>query len=475
MNVLLVTSEVKPFSETGGLGDVAGALPKYLSKIGVNIKVISPFYYSIKEKKSIMKKMKKKTSIKTSFGNKKENCNIYTYQEDNKNSVEYIFIENSWYYDREEIYGYADDYKRFAYLSKVALEVVEKIDFKVDIIHCNDWQSALVPIYLKNEYIKKDFYKNIKTILTIHNLQYQGIMNKDKLGEVGLDESYFNIEKLEFFGEINILKGGLVFSDLITTVSNTYAKEIQKEEFGFGLNGIVKELEDKIIGIVNGIDYEVIDPEKEELPINFSIESLEKKELGKKQLLKKLKLNDTGKPLVGMVTRLATQKGIDLIPEKTKDLGIQLVVLGTGEEIFENKIKKMEKINKGEFKGILKYNSILAKEIFAYSDFFLMPSKFEPCGLGQLYALRYGTVPIVRNTGGLSDTISHYNRETMKGDGIVFDHSLESAVEWGILESVKLYKEKEHFKKAIKNGMEKDYSWNNSAEIYKEIYINLIK
>ncbi len=470
MKILMVTSEVKPFSETGGLGDVLGSLPKYLKKLELDVKVVSPLYADTSNK--YKDKMKKLCSINIDFGEKIEIAEIYSIKEE---KVEYLFIKNDEYYGREQLYGYEDDYKRFAFFSKVALHMLTEINFKVDIIHCNDWQSSLVPIYLKDKYKRQKFYKEIKTVLTIHNLQYQGVFDKKVLKEIDLDDSYCSVDKMEFYGQVNFLKGGLIYCNKITTVSRKYSKEIQEKEYGFGLDGVMRHLENKVTGIINGIDYVATNPKTEKELYNFDKSDLKNKYVGQKELRKKLGLEDKGLPLVGMATRLVSQKGLDILPMDIKNIGIQLVVLGTGDKLYENKIRDMEKINKGLVKAVLKYDNEIAKSILAYSDMFLMPSLFEPCGLGQIYALRYGTVPIVRNTGGLSDTVDNYNSDNRNGSGIVFDDFLESGVVWALKRSVEIYNKKENLKELIENGMNKDYSWNSSAEKYKNLYLELKK
>ncbi len=469
MKVLMIASEVKPFSVSGGLGDVIGALPNKLKKVGTEVRVISPLY------SGILKKYKEEIELEgeyeVNYGHSIINTKVYKII---KNEVIHYFISQDFFFNRINLYGFNDDFNRFAFFSKAVLDILKEIDYKADILHCNDWQTALVPVYLNKFYKEDTFYKNMKVLFTIHNLQYQGIFNKDVLPDILLDESYFNKDSLEFFGSINFLKGGLIYSDFLNTVSTQYSKEIQTEEYGFGLAGVVREQRHKLVGIVNGIDYENNNPATDDIEINFDAETAYKKYEGRRSLKRKVGLEENDLPVVAVISRLAHQKGISLIPFNIKKLGVQLVVLGTGESDYEDRVRMIEQANQGYVKAILKYDQDTANELYAYSDMFLMPSLFEPCGLGQLYAMRYGAVPIVRNTGGLRDTVNHFDENTMQGEGIVFNDCLESAVIWGIEEAVRLYNDKEKWNTIVKNGMNKDFSWEASAKEYNKLYKTLI-
>lgn len=465
----MVSSEVKPFSVSGGLGDVASVLPQRVKKLGHDVRVITPMYKGIYEKYKDYLTVCDAFDIQLGYGSMPILIYSLVYE-----GVTHYFIRSDYHFNREQLYGYNDDYARFAFFSRVSVDVLEKLDFKADIIHCNDWQTGLIPVYLDKNYKNNEFYKDVKVLFTIHNLQYQGIFESRVLEEINLEESYLVSDKIEFFGNINYLKAGIVYSDYLSTVSERYSKEIQTEEYGFGLAGVMREHRHKLTGIINGIAYETNNPETDDIAINYNKYSIEKKEEGKKLLRKKLGLKDKDVPLIVLISRLAYQKGIDLIPRNISELGVQLVVLGTGESRYEDKIKVIERANRGDVKGILDFNIKMANELYAYGDLFLMPSLFEPCGLGQLYSMRYGTVPIVRNTGGLRDTVKHFNEETLEGTGIVFNDYLEDAVIWGIKEGVRLFSNKEKWSRLVINCMEQDFSWDESAKKYCELYKKLI-
>lgn len=465
MKILIVASEVKPFSVSGGLGDVMGALPEKVKKLGNDIRVISPMY------SGVHKKYKEHLTLcgefDVNFGHGNVSTQIFTM---NFNGVMHYFIKHDFFFNRYELYGFNDDYNRFAFFSKATVDILKDIDFKPNVIHCNDWQTGLIPVYLDKFYKNEEFYKDIKVLFTIHNLQYQGIFERRLLEDISLDESYFNSDKLEYFGNINYLKAGIVYSDYLSTVSQRYAKEIQTEEYGFGLAGVMRTNRHKLTGIVNGIAYESNNPETDDIMINYNVDSIEKKHMGKKMLKQKLGLEENDLPLIVVISRLAYQKGVDLIPQNISELGAQLVVLGTGESRYEEKVKGIERDNNGQAKAIINYDSQIANELYAYGDLFLMPSLFEPCGLGQLYAMRYGTIPIVRSTGGLRDTVKHFSEENLEGTGIVFKDYLESAVVWAISEGVRLYNDSEKWNILIKNCMKQDFSWESSAKSYCELY-----
>ncbi len=470
MKILLVSSEVRPFSVSGGLGDVMGALPEKIKEQGNDIRLITPMYSGIYEKYKDQLTLCLKGEIEFIYG--KMPVQIYSLE---FKGVTHYFVKNDYYYDRYQLYGFNDDCFRYAFFCKVIVRFLEDIGFQPDILHCNDWQTGLIPIYIKENYKNSKFYKNIKVLFTIHNLQYQGIFNKSILEQIGLSDKYFTSEKLEFYGNVNYLKGGIVYSDYLSTVSRRYSKEIQTEEYGFGLAGVIRKHRHKLTGIVNGISFESNNPETDNIPINFSKSSIEKKKEGKKLIRQKLGLENNELPLVVLISRLAYQKGIDLIPHNIKSLGIQLVVLGTGETIYEDKVELIQQQNPENVKVILSYDEKTANELYAYGDLFLMPSLFEPCGLGQLYAMRYGTVPIVRNTGGLRDTVKMFNEEDNTGTGIIFNDYLESALIWGIQEGVRLYEDSEKWNKLISNCMEQNFSWEYSAKEYCNLYEKVIK
>lgn len=453
LKVLFVSSEVAPFSKTGGLADVAGSLPIALYKLGVDIRVITPRYKSVKV-----------------FGNEarlNEDVPVY-------------FIEHEGYFMRDNLYGdkdsdYPDNLDRFVFFSRRVLEVLKDLDFRPDIIHCNDWQTALLPLYLKDKFYSKPFYKGIKSVLTVHNIGYQGIFPKEEFLKLGLPWDYFTMHRLEYYDMINLLKGGLVFADLITTVSPTYAQEIQRRELGYGLDGVLSERKEKLFGIVNGVDYDQWDPSKDkELKDHFSAENPEGKYKNKSALQKQAGLPQRQDvPLISMISRLADQKGLDLLAYviwPLMDLDVQFILLGTGEQkyhsLFEdirNKFSRKASIN-------LKFDPLLAKKIYAGADMFLMPSRYEPCGLGQLIALRYGTIPVVRRTGGLADTISEYNAIANRGNGFMFERYDPWDFFYAIKRALEIYGRKGIWKRLVINALKCDFSWDNSAKAYLELY-----
>jgi len=456
MNLVFCASEMVPFAKTGGLADVTGALPLVLEKAGHKIVVILPFYKEVKHSGITVHKLNAGTSY-AELGN---NIRVY-------------FIEEDAYFNRNGLYGdksgdYKDNLERFSYYSKKSLELLKEARFTPDIIHCHDWQSALIPVYLKSLYSQDSFYKNTKTILTIHNLGYQGLFPKEKFQILGLDNSLFNIDALEFHGQINILKGGLVFSDYITTVSPTYSIEIQSDELGFGLEGLLRKRSPRLRGILNGLDYSIWNPETDKIiSKNYSFADLNGKKANKEDLQKVFHLAlRSDCPLFGIVSRLDQQKGFELLASCMADIckmDLQLVLLGTGDlkyhRLFEGLQKKYPKV----FSLALKFDNELAHKIYAGSDAFLMPSRYEPCGLGQLISLRYGAVPIVFKTGGLADTVN--NRR-----GFVFNKFTSENLLAAVKEAVRIFPDKEKWGVLVKNAMECDFSWEESAKKYSQLY-----
>ncbi|MBI4707057.1 MAG: glycogen synthase GlgA [Candidatus Omnitrophica bacterium] len=456
MKVAFCASEVVPFAKTGGLADVAGALPLALEKQGMEVIIIMPGYKSVHQAKFEIKKLNKHVSYAI-IGK----------------GIKVYFIENEKYFHRANLYAdkhgdYKDNLERFAYYCKESLNLLKEIDFPVDIIHINDWQASLIPVYLKAFFGHDDFYKNMKTILTIHNLGYQGIFPRDEFSKLGLDESYFGIDGLEFFGKINLLKGGLLFSDMINTVSPTYSREIQSEDLGFGLQGILNQRKDVLFGILNGLDYDFWSPEDDKYIVKkYSLKNLSDKLSNKLELQKICGFKQDGNiPVFGIVSRLAEQKGFDILSEDIEsicNLGLQLVILGIGEHRYHVLLEKMRRKYPQSISVHLEFNEGLAHKIYAGSDVFLMPSQYEPCGLGQMIALRYGTLPLVFNTGGLADTV---NRE----NGFLFeDYNKED-----LLKTIKIavlsFQDKKKWPGLVKNAMQCNFSWDISAKKYVELY-----
>jgi starch synthase len=477
MKVLFVASEAYPFIKTGGLGDVAYALPKALRKLGIDARVIIPKYSGIPS--SFKNCMETVASFNVTVGWRNQYCGLQylTYDE-----VPYYFVDNEYYFKRPEIYGFYDDGERFAYFSKAILESIKYMgDFSPDIIHCNDWHSGIVPALLKEHYSEDSRFNKIKSIFTIHNLKYQGVFPKEILGDLlNLDEKYFNDESLKFYDAVSFMKGGIIFADAVTTVSDTYAKEIQSPFYGEALDGLLSSKAEHLYGIVNGIDYELFDPEKDKkIFCNYDVRTRELKVKNKLELQEKLCLTiNADIPMIGIVTRLVKQKGLDLIVDKLQELlslPIQLVLLGNGDGYYEDIFQYYASIYPSRISTNIVFDEALAQQIYAASDMFLMPSLFEPCGIGQLIALKYGSIPIVRETGGLKDTIIPYNKYNGNGNGFSFINYSSDELLDAINRALDLYKDKVSFDKLVQNAMLSNNSWENSAENYMNLYSNIKK
>lgn len=456
MKVAICASEMVPFAKTGGLADVVGALPLKLETLGQDVIVVMPKYRCVQQPKFKIQRVKQGVSCST-VGN---NVKVY-------------FIENEAYFDRENLYGdktgdYKDNLDRFVYFCRAALDLFAEINFRPDIIHVHDWQSCLIPVYLRTLYNDKPFYKNIKTLLTIHNIGYQGLFAKEEFPKLGLDWGLFHMEMLEFYGKVNILKGGMVFSDLINTVSATYSKEIQTKEFGFGLEGVLSKRKESVFGIINGLDYDIWNPETDKFIVqNYSIQDIKNKYRNKLNLQELCNLTpDQDVPLLGIVSRLAEQKGFDILSDAMEAIcrmDIQMVILGTGDLKYHLLLEGFAKRYPKKFSLHLKFDDALAHKIYAGSDIFLMPSKYEPCGLGQMISLRYGTIPLVFKTGGLADTVNDTN-------GFVFDtYSKEDLIET-VKAALKAFKGKKAWTALMQRAMQCDFSWKESARQYIRLY-----
>lgn len=463
MKVLMCASEMVPFAKTGGLADVVGALPLALEKQGAEVKIVLPKYKTVYSSQFTVH------SIANDIEAAKLGKNIQVY-----------LIKNDKYFYRDGLYGepkigdYSDNLDRFSFYARRTLDLLKEMNFKADILHCHDWQSALIPVYLKNMYNKKDnFYKNIKTLFTIHNLAYQGLFGRQEYAKLGLDWSLFDIKGLEFYDKVNVLKGGIIFSDLINTVSSAYAKEIQAKEFGCGLEGVLSNRQNDIYGIINGLDYELWDPSKDKYIYKmFSINTVEDKYINKKMLQKDCGLTvDENIPLFGIVGRLAEQKGMDLIAQSMKDLikhsHIQIVVLGTGDLKYHQLLEETAKKYPHNLSAHIKFDDSLAHKIYAASDIFLMPSRYEPCGLGQMIALKYGAIPLVFKTGGLADTINNEN-------GFIFDSYTKEAFVETVKKAIDTYRDKKKWFALVKKAFTYNFSWDESAKKYIQLYEKLL-
>ncbi|WP_238886842.1 glycogen synthase GlgA [Clostridium sp. YIM B02551] len=475
MKVLFVTSEAEPFAKTGGLGDVAGSLPRDLKNLDVDVSVIMPYYKEIKEKYN--DKLYFIKCFTVSVGWRSQYCGLFQYEFE---GVKYYFIDNERYFDRDGLYGYYDDAERFAFFDRGVLQTLKEIDLKVEIIHANDWQSGMIPVLLKLEYSKDPFYSEIKTVFSIHNLLFRGTYDPNILPELfGYDMVPYEDGSLEFYGGVSFMKGGINYSDRVSTVSPSYAGEIQTSLYGEGLDGLLRNRSSALSGILNGIDYKAYNPEKDEyIYQDYSVRDLDGKSINKEKLQEELGLPvDKTIPLIGIVSRLTNQKGMNLVAEVSDSLlqkEVQLVVLGTGDYLYEEHFKNLQYRYPNKVSANIRFSNELAHKIYAACDMFLMPSLFEPCGLGQLIALRYGTIPIVRETGGLKDTVIPYNKYTGEGNGFSFKNysawELMNTIEYAL----SCYGNNDVWSNLVISAMNQDNSWKKSAEDYKNLYLNLV-
>ena len=472
--ILFVASEVVPFIKTGGLADVVGALPKYFDKEQFDVRVIAPKYLCMAQKWK--DQMQYLSHFYMELGWRTQYVGILQMVYE---GVQFYFIDNEFYFAGAKPYGNIyEDIEKFAFFSRAALSALPVIGFQPDIIHCHDWQTGLVPVYLKDSFHAGDFFVNIKSVMTIHNLKFQGIWDKKAVMNItGLSPYYFAPDKLEAYGDANYLKGGIVYADAITTVSETYAEEIKTPFYGEHLDGLMQARSNSLRGIVNGIDYNEYNPETDSfIKKNYNAVNFRKEKIKNKLALQEeLGLNvDSRTMMIGIVSRLTDQKGFDLIAYVMDELcqdNIQLVVLGTGEERYENMFRHFAWKYQGRVSANIFYSEAMSHKIYASCDAFLMPSLFEPCGLSQLMSLRYGTLPIVRETGGLKDTVEAYNEYESTGTGFSFSnynaHEMLNTIRYA--ERI-YYDRKREWNKLIDRAMAKDFSWSNSAKKYEELY-----
>ncbi len=475
--ILFVTSEAVPFIKTGGLADVAGTLPKYFDNNKYDVRVILPKYMCMKPQ------WKEKLTYVTHFDMdlawRKQYVGVLSAEVD---GITFYFIDNEFYFGGDKPYGeIRGDIEKFIYFSKAALSALPIIGFRPDIIHCHDWQSGLVPVYLNDSFQGDLFFRGIRTIMTIHNLKFQGIYGKDILRDIaGLSDSYYTSDKLEAYNAVNLLKGGIVYADRVTTVSDSYAEEIKTPEYGENLDPLLRAKSHVLSGIVNGIDYVEFDPQTNaNIEHHFNADNFRwEKVKNKLALQRELGLNeDPNVMLIGIVSRLTDQKGFDLIDRVMDEIcedGVQLVILGTGEARYEDMFRYYADKYRGKVSANIYYSEPLSHKIYAACDAFLMPSRFEPCGLSQLMSLRYGTVPIVRATGGLRDTVQNYNCDEKTGTGFSFEdynaHYMLDTIRYA--EKI-FYDFKEDWNNIVERGMRTDFSWNASAKKYEALYDEL--
>ena len=479
MKVLFAASEAHPFIKTGGLGDVMGALPQSLANLGVDARVVIPKYKNIKDELKQNLQFIKWFTVPVGWRN--QYCGVFQYK---YKDVVYYFIDNEYYFN-----GFAPydgdprwNIEKFAFFSKAVLSILPVIDFRPELIHCHDWQTGLIPVYLDNFRFLGEYYRGIKSVMTIHNLKFQGVWDTSTVRQItGLPEYYFAPDKLEAYRDANLLKGGIVYADKVTTVSQTYAQEIKTPFFGEGLDGLMSARSNDLCGIVNGLDYDEYCPFKDtRIAKRFTVDTFRKNKVSNKlSLQEELGLDKDPKVMMlGIVSRLTDQKGFDLIDYVMDELcqdAVQIVVLGTGEAKYENMFRHFAWKYSNKVSANIFYSEDMSHKIYASADAFLMPSLFEPCGLSQLMSLRYGTLPIVRETGGLKDTVEPYNEFEKTGTGFSFSnynaHEMLGTIRYA--EHI-YYDKKRDWNKIVERAMEQDFSWKNSAKQYETLYKELI-
>lgn len=474
MNILYITAEATPFVKTGGLADVAGSLPKAIKQHGHDIRVVLPLHSKIDKK--YREKMKYIGYYYVDIAWMHRYCGVFELEHD---GVTFYFLDNESYFNREQLYGEFDDAERYIFFSKAVVVLAKYLDFKVDVINANDWHTGLVPVYVNDFRNGDDFYKDTKTLYTIHNIKYQGIFDPAVFAMTGLDVGYMNYNDLEFHNAISFMKGGIVHSTKFNTVSKTYAENIKTSFYGEGLEDVINYHSYKLSGIVNGIDFDVWNPKTDNsITTNYTIRSINRKSKNKTELQKKYGLPiDPNIPMIGMVTRLTSMKGLDLLRFILDELlqeNMQFVVLGTGDYEYEEMLKYFEYKYPDKVAARMYFSSEEANMIYASSDLYMMPSISEPCGISQLIAMRYGSIPIVRETGGLKDTVEPYNIYTDEGTGFTFANINAHELLFKTKEAVSLYiNEREKFNKIIKNAMSKKFNWDQSSKDYIKLYKSL--
>ena len=472
MRVLFVSSEGLPYSKTGGLADVVEALPKALAEGGHEVAVLLPRYRGNKAGGTIAPSITVPMGTTLRFPAILEGQTIA--------GVRYFLVDDAEYFDRDQLYGdksgdYKDNAERFAEFSRAAIEFAKRV-WLPDVIHCHDWQAALVPLLLRTQHADDPVVRSLPVVFTIHNLAYQGLFPYVVLRNIGLPDTLFTMDRLEFYGKVKFQQGGLIYSDYLTTESRRYANEIQTAEYGCGLEGVIRNRGERLIGILNGVDYSIWSPEIDIfIPQHYSAQNLEGKKVCKKALLEGFGLpaDHLERPLVGIISRFVDQKGFDLIAEVAAEFmkeDVTLVALGTGLPQYEKLFKELAEKYPSRLGLKIGYDNALAHRIEAGSDMFLMPSQYEPCGLNQIYSLKYGTVPVVRATGGLDDTIQNFDPRTGQGTGFKFEEYLGTALLDCMRRALKAYRDRASWRKLQASGMAKDFSWKASAAAYVTVY-----
>ena len=475
MKVAFLASEVIPYAKTGGLADVAGALPKFLARQGAEVRVFLPLYREVRKKGLPLEPVLERASL--SMGGRDLDYAVFAHRAE---GVTHLFIDRPELYDRDQLYGtpagdYPDNAERFAFFSRAALETLKTLDFRPDIVHGHDWQSALAFAYLKFVYADDPFFGRTRSLFTIHNLAYQGLFEREVLAPIDLPDALFNMNDLEFFGQINALKAGILYATAVTTVSPRYSREIQTPEFGCGLDGLLRSRAGVLHGILNGVDYRDWDPATDRLiPRNFGPGDLAGKKACREELGRMFGLDlPPTRPLAGMVTRLAGQKGLDIVCEaidRLLDLDLTLVILGTGEQKIQDVLAAAQKRHPTRFGLKIAFDERIAHTIYAGSDLFLIPSRYEPCGLTQMYAMKYGTVPVVRATGGLDDSVEEFDPAAGTGNGFKFVEAAPAPLLEATDRAVRAFGRPGDWAALVRNAMAADFSWERSAATYLALY-----
>jgi len=476
MKLLFVTSEAAPYSKTGGLADVSSGLPAALAALGVQVKVVTPLYRAVAEGDHPLTTLKSTFQVNFRGRELHGRVSVHRLQPD----LSYYFIGRDEFFDRSFLYGtpqgdYFDNADRFIFFSRAVLAACRLLRFRPDIVHCHDWQAALIPALLKHSPESHPFWQKTRSVLTIHNLAYQGVFSQEYMPVSGLPPDLFTMEGLEFYGQMNFLKAGIVFADRITTVSKTYAKEICTPEFGYGLDGVLRQHKSSLTGILNGVDYASWNPAVDpHIARHYSRSDLSGKLLCKQELRRIYGLTGLpGNPLIGMVARLVEQKGLDIILDAVDGIlktGADMVILGSGEDRYHKELGALARRHKGRLGVRIGFDPALAHKIEAGADIFLMPSRYEPCGLNQMYSLKYGTIPLVRATGGLEDTVHEFDPKTGRGNGFKFKSYSAPALISSVRRATALYKQKDMWASLVRNAMRADFSWDTAARKYLSLY-----
>lgn len=480
LRVLMVASEAVPFAKTGGLADVVGTLPEALRDMGVEVKVLMPYYGMVKQGQIPMGCAAE--NLEASLGSMPLAFNVLSPA---SGDYPFYFVERDEFFERSQLYGiprgdYFDNLERFAFFSAAVYPFCQALGFKPDLIHCHDWQTALVPVYLKHRWPADGYLAGTKSLLTIHNLAYQGLFPKEKYPLLGLEWSFFCIDGLEYYDKINLLKGGILCADVITTVSPHYSQEIQTEEYGYGLDGVLRTRALDLFGILNGVDYDDWSPETDKLlPATYSRDDLKGKAENKAALITAFGLSkDLAKaPILGMISRLADQKGFDLLAAVLPQLmarDLMVVILGTGEEKYHRWLAQEAPKYPGKLGVKIAFDNKLAHLIEAGADMFLMPSRYEPCGLNQIYSMKYGTIPVVRATGGLADTVTQVGHPKIPGTGFLFSDYTPEAFAKAIHTALQAFENQGLWRQIMLNAMNQDFSWRKSAQAYLDLYERLV-